>query len=673
MPTDQDEWALALKGCFSGPKPKREAQIRPQGFVYDHLKPGHIRLLRIDPSSPLHLQIREFELDLAPDFYVLSYVWGNAKPDKKILLNEKSFYITRTVLKAIEAFTCRSTTAEMLWVDAICINQVDLEEKSRQIPFMHDIWVKARAMIIWFGEVPQETWMAIEVLRWIEIHREQQMPGKDQSDASLKKGLSQTIRRDHGIEETHMLALNWVVSGVEKITQQHHGDGYPESKRDALFKSPLAKDMLPPQHPFWASFLLLMMNDWYKRVWTYQEACLARFGWLIWETRRLNWGVVEIFRDTLMRKCYPLWSDATTLRKLATYDLDLNFLRISGSRVGRMQPNMQGRFLKYLLECCIREATDPKDYIYGVLGLLDSITRGQIEVDYSKTDEAVFVDAIRVALQNDEKGSANFPRLWETFPPKAGANPSWCPDFTVGFGVQSYDDTFGLHLSIIGKFRDAAVVKFECGTQSIAFRALQMDKVLRCASRTSRRFDVNTILSLPASSPQAQVHSTVFASHLCDEHRDWLVALEQTFQGPSKSKLRKFFDSHETNVHHDLSEMLRYCNTLHFDQNEDFRAREQNVRLSSDYADGIRYSMSQLCILHGGRYFFETSSGRVGFASQPLSQGDKILLVPGGLRLHVVSSDGEKYIGSAYIDGMGDEQKCNELIESGSWEIFTVS
>jgi hypothetical protein len=43
-------------------------------------------------------------------------------------------------------------TERTLWVDALCINQVDLDEKRHQIALMADIYTKASTVIMWLGE-----------------------------------------------------------------------------------------------------------------------------------------------------------------------------------------------------------------------------------------------------------------------------------------------------------------------------------------------------------------------------------------------------------------------------------------------------------------------------------------------------------------------------------------
>ncbi|KAK4125477.1 hypothetical protein N657DRAFT_678594 [Parathielavia appendiculata] len=40
----------------------------------------------------------------------------------------------------------------LVWVDAICVNQSDAEEKSQQLPLMQDIYSKAKKVVVWPGD-----------------------------------------------------------------------------------------------------------------------------------------------------------------------------------------------------------------------------------------------------------------------------------------------------------------------------------------------------------------------------------------------------------------------------------------------------------------------------------------------------------------------------------------
>ncbi|KAI0844790.1 HET-domain-containing protein [Daldinia vernicosa] len=58
--------------------------------------------------------------------------------------------ITPNLLYALQRFRM-PTEARMIWVDAICINQEDDDEKSRQIPFMRQIYRSASSVLVWLG------------------------------------------------------------------------------------------------------------------------------------------------------------------------------------------------------------------------------------------------------------------------------------------------------------------------------------------------------------------------------------------------------------------------------------------------------------------------------------------------------------------------------------------
>ena len=82
----------------------------------------------------------------------------------------------------------------------------------------------------------------------------------------------------------------------------------------------------------------------------------------------------------------------------------------------------------------------------------------------------------------------------------------------------------------------------------------------------------------------------------------------------------------------------------------------------------------EVLVRQRGRYIFETASGRLGFSYKPLTVGDQILLVPGGWHLHVVSANGQRYIGCAYMaDYADDEFLHSQVATAGEWEMFYLS
>ncbi|KAG9228491.1 heterokaryon incompatibility, partial [Amylocarpus encephaloides] len=83
-------------------------------------------------------------LDKAPPYLALSYVWGDPAPVKLIVCNEKRMLITKS-------FLWKEGRAVYLWADGICINQLDVEEKTCQVKLMGEIYRRARGVVAHVG------------------------------------------------------------------------------------------------------------------------------------------------------------------------------------------------------------------------------------------------------------------------------------------------------------------------------------------------------------------------------------------------------------------------------------------------------------------------------------------------------------------------------------------
>ncbi|RAQ98848.1 heterokaryon incompatibility [Stemphylium lycopersici] len=126
-----------------------------------------IRLLRIKTGTgeeDIQITLETFDLDSKTQFTALSYVWGDATSPCEIICNGHTKSITRNlwgVLSQLQKqwFNC------LLWVDAICINQEDKEEKSFQVAMMRDIYRRAAKVIFWLGQQERYDEEAINLMR----------------------------------------------------------------------------------------------------------------------------------------------------------------------------------------------------------------------------------------------------------------------------------------------------------------------------------------------------------------------------------------------------------------------------------------------------------------------------------------------------------------------------
>lgn len=140
-------------------------------YAYKSLLPGpnSIRLLQLlpgDDKAEIRCRISDHYLiqePLSEDYEALSYVWGDPNVTRRILLeagdqdlrdglDQELLYLEVTVnLHTALLHLRRSDSNRLLWIDAICINQIDLAEREEQVQIMSSIFSAAKRVVVWLG------------------------------------------------------------------------------------------------------------------------------------------------------------------------------------------------------------------------------------------------------------------------------------------------------------------------------------------------------------------------------------------------------------------------------------------------------------------------------------------------------------------------------------------
>lgn len=98
-----------------------------------------IRLLELLPghgTGPIRSRLLVISFDELPNYEALSYVWGVSEDnDDAIEISDVPVRVTHNLKVALQDLRYDGIT-RLLWIDALCINQGDLEEKSSQIQLM---------------------------------------------------------------------------------------------------------------------------------------------------------------------------------------------------------------------------------------------------------------------------------------------------------------------------------------------------------------------------------------------------------------------------------------------------------------------------------------------------------------------------------------------------------
>jgi hypothetical protein len=100
-------------------------------------------------------------------FEALSYAWGDATPTEIIKFPDKSHLPIAANLEYFLRYRRQREEPVVLWIDAICINQQDREERSRQVQVMGQIYLLSSHLCIWLGCPSDDSSLAMSVLREI--------------------------------------------------------------------------------------------------------------------------------------------------------------------------------------------------------------------------------------------------------------------------------------------------------------------------------------------------------------------------------------------------------------------------------------------------------------------------------------------------------------------------
>lgn len=239
-----------------------------QPSIYDDVPLDHAKrefrllmldtaLIELDPCYTLH----NFSLDGArPEFFALSYAWGDPRDTVLISVNGQSVLVTRNLqsaLRHIQKVQAENTYEGKredkpfyIWADALCINQDDDVEKSRQVAMMGEIFRNAGTVLVWLGSALEDRAKALEYLgslpemsQGFKLVNEvsfplMRIPDLDATDVDSVVSKSNSILSDAitagvgTLFDSKWFTRVWVVQEytLAKNIQIHYGNQVPDEK-----------------------------------------------------------------------------------------------------------------------------------------------------------------------------------------------------------------------------------------------------------------------------------------------------------------------------------------------------------------------------------------------------------------------------------------------------------
>ena len=404
-------------------------------YQYEALpSPRSIRLLEITAHLPgsgtfigkLHSTDLE-QTDYLP-YFALSYTWllseiadgAVTRPAAPVIIVDKqSLEIGPNLYDFLEQKLALPDEPDepkgpyLMWIDAICINQDDMAERSSQVAFMRRIYELAICVVIWLGR--------------------------------------------HDVHSRRAMSL------IESFAT--YDDSYLETDTDGFNPRPLTEAkylMNGTLQPFsvadWNEIRLFCSRAWFRRLWTVQEVAVADAATILCGDTWLSWEDMAIFLETASKHGWAATIVHTQFTEDLTYDSAFGgdiMLAMSVLKNVKFEPNPDrnaiGDLLDHFFGCKtyesfvaakfawtlqlgrFRKASNQRDMVFGPLGMASENARPRswhpLTLDYTGTVESVFTQATQYILGS--LGNLSFLSCVGSSTERAyNKLPSWVPDFS---------------------------------------------------------------------------------------------------------------------------------------------------------------------------------------------------------------------------------------------------
>jgi hypothetical protein len=328
----------------------------------------------------LHGDELETSRDFAPrfrwgDFETLSYTWGEENSDGRVMVDGKLCQIPKNLEAALRTLRALPETEYGMkyWIDALCINQDDPQERNSEVKRMRSLYEKAWSNVVWLGEESDDSNNACDCISNI---------------AHLKNAVR--------------MQNPWVESIYGELD--------------------------------WKPLMNILSRQYWSRLWIIQELAMNHYNTLFicGSAAFFRQELIETLRfckreNLMIQRFLNANPEHSGNKKQAnpfeSFRRVLNLVELDGQR-GKEAP-----FENVLSLAQEASSTEMRDKIYGIHGLLPLALSARIQPDYDSSLNDVFQDFSEKLLQ--ECGLEDL-LSWSS----AGSDmdlPSWCVNLSTKF------------------------------------------------------------------------------------------------------------------------------------------------------------------------------------------------------------------------------------------------
>ena len=350
---------------------------------------SEIRLVRIlpDTGSIIECELLHTSLESPRSYIAISYAWGETEETRNIVLNGHEFPITQSLWGALQRLRSRAFPV-IIWADALCINQHNVIERNIQVQLMADIYSKAYSVAVWLGPEADNSHEAIDLMHEL-------------LEAEAKEG-----------------EVEWLIRDIISSRRRRQ---------------------------YFQCLVSLFQRNYWARLWVVQEITNAVDVTVYCGSSAVPWTSYVATSYLCLR--YGLELDASQLDAFAEgispeptlssrWSTTLSMHGPGLIRNRHYRKNPPASLLPALLHYRDRVCMNPRDKIYGILGMLSAYERSGILVDYALPVGHVFINVVDYLLSTTRRLDVirSAIHLLDHIP--TVNLPSWTPDWSYNTRVK---------------------------------------------------------------------------------------------------------------------------------------------------------------------------------------------------------------------------------------------
>jgi hypothetical protein len=326
---------------------KHQPSKQPGVYEYRTIQESQgFRLLRLEPGKgddPIHCSLFEVGYDNKEPFEAISYRWGKRRHSTGVICDGGTISVTCNLVDALQTFR-QPDVSRILWADALCIDQQNLDERSSQVQLMTSIYSRATKVLIWLAHGDRtEICTALDYICWFCQRLE--------------------LNRSRKIDKHGCFHYHWAEEKMEVLRSDFDPVLRQEDGNVRALPSRVDDRVLP-------ALRSLLDNTYFRRGWIVQEVALpARV--------EMHWGKARINFDLVCRAAYYLH----VMHRVQLHGSRKCLRALDGIHKFRLtthkKMHKKYRFSEILSKTSRSLFTDPRDYLYGMLGLQNLCIDGQ--------------------------------------------------------------------------------------------------------------------------------------------------------------------------------------------------------------------------------------------------------------------------------------------------------